>query len=31
MTVRYKDGVVKEGVKYKIVMKDLESGDCELV
>lgn len=31
VTVRYKDGVVKEGVKYKVVMKDLESGDCELV
>ncbi len=31
VTVRYKDGTMKENVKFKVVQKDLEKGDCELV
>ena len=29
--VKYEDGTVKRGIKFKNVLKDLESGKCELI
>lgn len=31
VTVRYIDGTLKKGIKYKKVIKDLEQGKCELI
>lgn len=29
--VKYQDGTIKKGVKYKKVMRDVENGDCEVM
>ena len=31
VTVKYSNGTVKENIKYKHVLKDLEEGKCEIV
>ena len=31
VSVRYNEGSIKEDIKYKKVIKDLESGECELI
>lgn len=31
VTVKYKDGTIKEGVKYKKVMNDIDEGLCEIM
>lgn len=31
VTVRYNDGSIKKNIKFKIVQRDLENGNCELI